>query len=294
MGWTRAEVLAVARATGRPVVEAWSDHDAGQMGTVVGPMLHHTGSDWSYPRLTAPTLKTVREGRADLQNALCMYYIDYAGTIYCITEKIAWHAGEGLWAGVTDGNGHYAGIEAESDGIQWTKATVGAYKRLAAEILRKTGRSVAFAPRHADYALPKGRKTDFSGMDPTTFLADVNADLAGDTAPIENEDDDMALVFITDGTQSPWWVYDGYQRRYAGPGEPQMLVDLGLAKVNQVKVIAPAALAAIPLAESGNAVELATTLVPLLAPALAVKVGASKQDVEDAIREVLGGLNDAA
>lgn len=186
MGWTRQEVLDVARSTGQPVVEAWSNHNAGQMGTVVGPMLHHTGSAWSYPANKAPTLRTVREGRSDLQNALSMYYIDYEGVIYCITEKIAWHAGGGSWAGITDGNGHFAGIGAESDGQQWTKATVASYKRLAAAILRKTGRTVAYAPRHAEYALPKGRKTDFSGMDPAGFLADVNADLSGNT-----EGDDM-------------------------------------------------------------------------------------------------------
>jgi len=195
MGWTRQEVLDVARSTGMPVVEAWSDHDAGQMGTVVGPMLHHTGSAWSYPTYTAPTLKTVREGRPDLQNALCMYYIGYDGTIYCVTEKIAWHAGAGSWAGITDGNGHYAGIEAESDGVQWTKATVTSYKRLAAAILRKTGRTVAYAPRHADYALPKGRKTDFSGIDPATFLADVNADLTNsEELTVAQYDDIMAAI----------------------------------------------------------------------------------------------------
>jgi predicted heme/steroid binding protein len=178
MGWTRQEVLDVARSTGRPVVEAWSSHDAGQMGTVVGPMLHHTGSTWSYPASKAPTLKTVREGRSDLQNSLSMYYIDYEGVIYCISEKISWHSGAGYWQGVTDGNGHYAGIEAESDGRQWTPATVDSYKRLAAAILRKAGHSTAYAPRHADYALPKGRKTDFSGLDSAAFLADVSAYIA--------------------------------------------------------------------------------------------------------------------
>jgi len=179
MGWSRQEVLDVARSTGETVVEAWSDHNAGQMGTVVGPMLHHTGSAWSFPRLTAPTLKTVREGRSDLQNSLCMYYIDYAGVIYCISEKLSWHAGAGSWSGVTDGNGHYAGIEAESDGSQWTPATLRSYKKLAAAILRKAGRDISYAPRHAEYALPKGRKTDFSGYDAKLFIKDVAGLLAG-------------------------------------------------------------------------------------------------------------------
>jgi hypothetical protein len=174
MAWanpTRAEVLQVALDTGETVVEAWSAWDKGAMGTVLGPMLHHTGSTWSWPRLQAPTLKTVREGRVDLQNSLCMYYIDYAGVIYCISNRLSWHAGAGIWLGVTDGNGHYAGIEAESDGQQWTAETRESYVRLAASILRKTGNNISYAPRHAEFA--PGRKTDFSGMDVATFKNDV-------------------------------------------------------------------------------------------------------------------------
>ena len=196
MGWTRQEVLDVARSTGQPVVEAWSNHNAGQMGTVLGPMLHHTGSAWTYPTNKAPTLRVVRDGRSGLENSLSMYYIDYEGVIYCISEKISWHSGAGSWQGVTDGNGHFAGIEAESDGKQWTKATIASYKKLAAAILRKTGRTVAYAPRHADYALPRGRKSDFSGMDPAAFLADVNADLSG-TAPTPGG----FLMALTDAEQ---------------------------------------------------------------------------------------------
>jgi hypothetical protein len=165
--------MQVAISTGETVVEAWSSWDKGAMGTVIAPMLHHTGSAWSWPRLQAPTLKVVRDGRADLLNSLCMYYIDYAGVIYCISNRLSWHAGAGNWKGITDGNGHFAGIEAESDGQQWTAATRESYIKLVAAILLKTGNDISWAPRHAEYALPVGRKNDFSGMDAAAFKNDA-------------------------------------------------------------------------------------------------------------------------
>ena len=62
----------------------------------------------------------------------------------------------------------------------------------------------------------------------------------------EPEDDDMAGVFITDGNARPWWLYDGFTRRYVAPGEPQILVDLGIVKQNMVKKVAPAVIERIP------------------------------------------------
>lgn len=163
MGLTRAHLTTIATRTGRRVVEAWSDRDAGLMGEVYGVVLHHTGSAWT--AAIAPTLGVVRNGRSDLQNALCTFYIDKAGTIYLVTEKIAWHAGQGSYRGITDGNGHLLGIEAESDGVHWTPETLLSYELLVAEICRFLGCDPnVWAIRHATWATPKGRKTDFSGI----------------------------------------------------------------------------------------------------------------------------------
>lgn len=172
MGWTRAQVLNVAKRTGFPVVEAWSGHNKGNMGTVYGPMLHHTGSKGSGDY---PTLRVVRDGRAGLENSLSMYGLGKSGTIYCINNYISWHAGAGNWNGVTDGNGHFAGIEAESsgNGTDWTPQQIEAYKRLVASILIETGRDTNWMPMHKEYALPKGRKPDPAGIEIVSFKKDV-------------------------------------------------------------------------------------------------------------------------
>lgn len=200
MAWsnpTRGEVLAVALSTGEKVVEAWSSHNKGTMGTIMAPMLHHTGSGWTWPRLKAPTLRVVRDGRPRLENSLSMYYIDYEGVIYCINNKLSWHSGAGEFRGITDGNGRFAGIEAESDGRQWTGATIRSFKKLAAAILRRTGNDISWAPRHADYALPRGRKSDFNGYDVAQFRRDAEAyRVNGLGASLTPEEDMPDSVFV--------------------------------------------------------------------------------------------------
>jgi hypothetical protein len=169
MGWTRDTIIKVAQRTGYPVVEAWSSHDYGQMGTVYGPLMHHTGTSGASGDY--PTLQVVRDGRAGLENSLCMYGIGKSGTIYCVSEKISWHAGVGSWRGLTDGNGHLAGIEAESSGANgdWTPQQLDAYQKLVASILIETGNGLEWAPTHREFALPPGRKTDPSGFDLAAF-----------------------------------------------------------------------------------------------------------------------------
>lgn len=200
MGWTKNTVVKVAKRTGYPVVEAWSGRNAGQMGTVYGPMLHHTGSGNS-SGADYPTLRVVRDGRAGLENSLSMYGIGKSGTIYCISEKISWHAGAGNWKGVTDGNGHFAGIEAESsgNGKDWTPAQLDAYKKLVASILIETGRDASWAPAHREWALPRGRKPDPAGIDVVAFRAEVqkmidNPSLLG---VVEGGEEDLANALDT-------------------------------------------------------------------------------------------------
>ena len=172
MGWSRDTVVKVAQRTGYPVVLAWSGHNKGQMGTVLGPMLHHTGTAASAAG-DYPTLRVVRDGRAGLENSLSMYGLGKSGTIYCISEKLSWHAGGGNWKGITDGNGRFAGIEAESDGRAWTPQQIDAYQRLAASILIETGRDASWAPAHREYALPAGRKPDPGNINLADFRAKV-------------------------------------------------------------------------------------------------------------------------
>lgn len=178
MGWSRETITKVAKRTGYPVVAAWSSHNAGTMGTIYGPMLHHTGSAKS--KADYVTLKVVRDGRPGLENSLCMYGLGKSGTIYLINDKISWHAGVGSWQGTTDGNGHFAGIEAESSGANgdWTAEQLDCYPKLVASILLETGRDTNWMPMHKEWALPKGRKSDPSGLDTVNFKKQVQKYLA--------------------------------------------------------------------------------------------------------------------
>ena len=176
MGWSKATVVAVAKRTGYPVVEAWSSKNMGTMGTVYGPMLHHTATPASAPG-DYPSLRVVRDGRPGVENSLSMYGLGRSGTIYCINEKVSWHSGAGSWLGIRDGNGYFAGIEAESSGYgDWTPAQLDSYKKLVASILLETGRSTQYAPAHREWA--PTRKIDPGGIDLAAFRADVNRILA--------------------------------------------------------------------------------------------------------------------
>jgi LysM repeat protein len=175
---TRDQMRRIAQRTGYPYVEAWSGHNKGAMKAVRGPMCHHTGTAWSAPG-DYPTLKVVRDGRAGLENSLSMYGLGKSGTAYLINNKVSWHAGVGAWRGVTDGNGNFAGIEAESDGKNWTPQQVDAYPRLTASILIEVGETTrTWALRHADWA--PSRKVDFGGWPggPGAFWAKVEGYLA--------------------------------------------------------------------------------------------------------------------
>lgn len=177
MGLSRATLQTIAIRTGYPVRASWvAGH--GTMGTVCGAILHHTATPDSVVG-DYPSLRVVRDGRSDLPGPLANFGLGRSGTIYLITEGIAWHAGFGAYKGITDGNGHFLGIEGESAGKgEWTVAQRDAYPRLVASILHTLGRNTDWDIRHALWALPPGRKIDTQGLDMSVFDARVHAMLA--------------------------------------------------------------------------------------------------------------------
>ena len=170
-----------AARTGYPYSESWSSHNKGAMRGVWGVLCHHTGTPWDVPG-DYPSLRVVRDGRPGLVNSLSAFGLGRSGTIYLISDKTSWHAGAGEYNGLRDGNGYLAGIEAESDGGagHWTSQQVDCYPRLVAAILVEIGRGEEYTTRHASFALPRGRKTDFAGWPggPPTFWAKVREYLA--------------------------------------------------------------------------------------------------------------------
>jgi hypothetical protein len=180
-GLTQEAMRRIVARTGYPGVEAWSAHNKGAMRRVVGVLAHHTGSSWNLAG-DYPTLRVVRDGRTGLLNSLSAYGLGKSGTIYLISNRLSWHAGAGNLNGITDGNGELLGIEAESDGGagHWTPQQVDCYPRLVASILVEIRENRRFTGRHADYALPRGRKTDFAGWPggPAAFWSKVDHYLA--------------------------------------------------------------------------------------------------------------------
>jgi hypothetical protein len=220
-GLTRDQMRRIAARTGYPYVEAWSGHNKGAMTAVWGAMVHHTGTPWSTPG-DYPTLRVVRDGRPGLVNSLCAFGLGRSGTIYLISEKLSWHAGAGEWNGMTDGNGLTVGVEAESDGRNWTDAERDAYPRLVAAILIEIGQGDPrpgvgdrYTTRHASYAKPAGRKTDASGLDMDRFWREVYAYLA-DPASIHKDHGKAPAPVAPTGTHTvvPGDTLYSLSRRY--------------------------------------------------------------------------------
>lgn len=171
------DLVAIARRVGVTVVEAPSSHrgQIGEMGTVVGVTCHHTGTPNTYrPELEYPDFNVVKEGRPGLENSLSAFGLGRQTTIYVFSEDISWHAGVWLWKGITDGNGHFLGIEAAGIG-DWTPFQRAAYPRLVASILLFIDADLSWAPRHLDGAMPPGRKTDAAHFE-EEFLPGMNFD----------------------------------------------------------------------------------------------------------------------
>lgn len=188
----------VLREAGLEVVEypGWQTRGHGDIGKVQGILCHHTGGP-----LTGdlPDLEILVKGRPDLTGPLCNLGLSRSGKFHMIAAGKAWHAGAGDWHGITDGNSHFIGIEAENTGEtsgpradKWPAVQMDAFARGCAAILKHINADVIMAVGHKEYALPKGRKSDPS-FDMVAFRANVVKIMGGDGKVI-----DMAEPSITD------------------------------------------------------------------------------------------------
>lgn len=156
-----------ARSTGYPVVEinGWRSRGHGGMRLVEGVVGHHTGTPDSAPG-DYPSLGVVTNGRSDLAGPLCNLGLGRSGTIYVVAAGCAWHAGASAWAGFTDLNDEFLGIEAESAGTGgWTAAQRDCYPKLVGALLKYMSRGTDRYAGHKDVCLPHGRKPDPVGID---------------------------------------------------------------------------------------------------------------------------------
>ena len=173
----------VLLAAGLKVAEVpgWRDRGCGDAGETFGILCHHTAGPVSG---NMPSLQVVIDGRPDLRGPLAQLALGRDGTYYVIAAGKANHAGRGIWAGVTDGNAHFIGIEAENTGLpndRWPVIQMDAYQRGVAAILKNARLDSERCAGHKEYALPQGRKSDPS-FDMHVFRTEV-ARLLNGSAP---------------------------------------------------------------------------------------------------------------
>lgn len=169
----------VLRAAGLTVVEedGWQTRGHNDMSFVRGVILHHTAGPITG---NAPSLDTVIHGRPDLAGPLSHLVLGRDGTYFVVAAGKCWHAGAGVWQGVTDGNGSFVGVEAENKGTPddpWPDVQTAAYAKGVAAILKHIGADSSWCAGHKEYCRPVGRKEDPS-FDMNTFRVIVAALMA--------------------------------------------------------------------------------------------------------------------
>lgn len=158
------------------LVDGWETSGRGDMEEIHGVLLHHTAG---IKTGNMPSLNTLVRGRPGLIGPLAQLGLGRDGTYYVIAAGRCNHAGEGIWGGITSGNSHFIGIEAENTGLPddpWPAVQLDAYHRGVAAILKHVGLGVECCAGHKEYA-PK-RKIDPS-VDMNAFRNTVSAILAG-------------------------------------------------------------------------------------------------------------------
>lgn len=175
----------VLRDAGLTVIEVpnWQNKGHGDEGKVLGVLCHHTCGPLHGD---LPDLNVLIDGRPDLGGPLCNLGLGRSGHYWMIAAGKGYHAGRGSWQGVTDGNAHFIGIEAENVGTShhgvpdepWSDVVMDAYRRGVAAILKHVGAAPIMCAGHKEYALPRGRKDD-PNFDMDKFRSDVAKIMAG-------------------------------------------------------------------------------------------------------------------
>jgi peptidoglycan hydrolase-like protein with peptidoglycan-binding domain len=162
----------------------WQARGVAEMGTVLGVLCHHTATPGKNGNM--PTLNTLIKGRSDLPGPLSQLGLGRDGTYYIVAAGKCNHAGPGAWQGITSGNTHFIGIEAENTGghddTPWPAVQLDAYHRGAAAILQYIDQGVEYCAGHKEYALPVGRKSD-PDFDMNAFRTAVTAILQNAAPP---------------------------------------------------------------------------------------------------------------
>lgn len=162
-------------------VAGWRMRGHGDFAVPLGVLLHHTAG----PRVgDMPSLGTVTNGRPGLKGPLCNLALSRSGVVYVVAAGEAWHAGEGRWPGIGDGNTHLIGIEAENTGLSndkpWPEVQIKAYVKLCAALVRHAHIKLVNVIGHKEWA--PDRKPDPT-FDMNVFRAALKVEL-GSSEPV--------------------------------------------------------------------------------------------------------------
>lgn len=139
---------------------------------------HHTATHWTTSDAVVTNL--LARGRSDLPGPLCHLGLNRQGQFIVIAAGKANHAGAGSWLGA-DESVEAIGIEAYNYGNSvafpsrepWPQVQLDAYQRGVAALLSHLGRDQQSVCAHREWAYPKGRKPDPSGIDMDQFRLQV-------------------------------------------------------------------------------------------------------------------------
>ncbi|HEX8021279.1 N-acetylmuramoyl-L-alanine amidase [Mucilaginibacter sp.] len=165
--------------------DGWQNRGIGDVGGIIGVICHHTANPDRSRNM--PALNGLIHGRTDptpLSGPLAQLGLGRDGTYYIVAAGRANHAGKGEWQGITAGNTHFIGIEAENTGghddTPWPAIQLDAYQRGVAAILKHIGKGADNCIAHKEWA--PTRKTD-PDFDMISFRAAVAALLAQNVPP---------------------------------------------------------------------------------------------------------------
>lgn len=153
----------VLRNVGLTVTEetGWKTRGHGNVGPTKGVLCHHTAGP---PTGNTPSLNTVIHGRPDLPGPLAQLFLARDGTFHVVAAGLCYHAGKGIWEGITSGNTSFVGIEAENTGLPddfpWPSCQMTSYAKGVAAILLHIRAKPIMCAGHFEYARPVGRKGD--------------------------------------------------------------------------------------------------------------------------------------
>ena len=171
----------------------WQEYGHGDMRSIWGVMLHHTGS-------ARADAMSIRNGRPDLTGPLSHLHIGQDGTVSVVAAGVCWHAGMGSYVGIpTDlANYHLIGIEcawprdtsitpATQTRERWPDAQIIAMRDTVAAILSKLGVGANRVIAHKEWAGRSQGKWDPGNLDMNWFRAEVSKAQRGEfrgTAPV--------------------------------------------------------------------------------------------------------------